>query len=111
MIGNPGNGKTHLAIGLGRRMCSYGFKVGFYTAANLVAELAEAQHDQNLLKLQKSIAKLDLLILDELSYLSFPAAKKNSYSMCFQSVMNGGASSSLRTLSSRVGRKYFWIPC
>ncbi|MGI6468195.1 MAG: ATP-binding protein [Syntrophomonadaceae bacterium] len=25
MIGNPGNGKTHLAIGLGRRMCSYGF--------------------------------------------------------------------------------------
>jgi len=71
MIGNPGTGKTHLAIGLGRRMCSYGFKVRFYTAANLVAELIEAQYDQNLLKLQKSIAKLDLLILDELSYLSF----------------------------------------
>ena len=71
MIGNPGTGKTHLAIGLGRRMCSYGFKVRFYTAANLVAELIEAQLNQNLLKLQKSIAKLDLLILDELSYLSF----------------------------------------
>jgi hypothetical protein len=33
--------------------------VRFCTTANLVAELTEAQHDQNLLKLQKSIAKLD----------------------------------------------------
>ena len=50
MIGNPGTGKTHLAIGLGRRMCTYGFKVRFYTAANLVAELIESQHDQKPVK-------------------------------------------------------------
>lgn len=71
MIGNPGHGKTHLAIGLGRRMCSYGFKVRFYTAGNLATELIEAQHERGLLRLEKSITQLDLLILDELSYLSF----------------------------------------
>ena len=71
MIGNPGRGKTHLAIGLGRRMCGYGFKVKFYTAGTLATELVEAQHERSLLKLEKSLTQLDLLILDELSYLSF----------------------------------------
>ncbi len=71
MIGNPGNGKTHLAIGLGRRMCNFGFKVRYYTAGNLVTELVEAQHERTLLKLQKTLTGLDLLIIDELSYLSF----------------------------------------
>ncbi len=71
MIGNPGRGKTHLAIGLGRRMCGYGFKVKFYTAGTLATELIEAQHERNLSKLEKSLTQLDLLILDELSYLSF----------------------------------------
>lgn len=71
MIGNPGNGKTHLAIGLGRRMCTLGFKVRYYTAGNLVTELAEAQHERIMLKLQKVLTGLDLLIIDELSYLSF----------------------------------------
>ena len=71
MIGNPGRGKTHLAIGLGRRMCRYGFKVRFYSAGTLATELIEAQHERSLLKLEKSLTQLDLLILDELSYLSF----------------------------------------
>lgn len=71
MIGTPGMGKTHLAIGLGRRMCSHGYRVRYYTAANLVTELTEAQHDRNLLRIEKALSSLDLLILDELSYLSF----------------------------------------
>jgi DNA replication protein DnaC len=71
MIGSPGTGKSHLSIGLGRRMCGLGFKVRFYNAGNLAAELTEAQHARSLLKLEKSLTKLDLLILDELSYLSF----------------------------------------
>ncbi|NLI12489.1 MAG: ATP-binding protein, partial [Peptococcaceae bacterium] len=43
----------------------------FYTASNLVNELAEAQHAKELLKLEKMLSRLDLLIVDELSYLSF----------------------------------------
>lgn len=71
MIGTPGTGKTHLSIGLGHRMCTYGFRVKYYTAANLVTELAEAQHDRNLMRLEKTLSGLDLLILDELCYMSF----------------------------------------
>ena len=70
-IGNPGTGKTHLAIGLGRRLCREGFKVRFYTAAQLVEELAEAQEFKRLSRLQTQLFKADVLILDELSYLTF----------------------------------------
>jgi DNA replication protein DnaC len=71
MIGNPGTGKTHLAIGLGMRICKAGYKVRFYTAAQLANELAEAQEYHHLSKVEKQLSKIDLLILDELSYLSF----------------------------------------
>lgn len=71
MIGNPGTGKTHLAIGLGRRLCKEGFSVRFYTAANLVTELSEAQEFHRLTRLEQALSKVDLLIVDELSYLTF----------------------------------------
>ena len=74
MIGNPGTGKTHLAIGLGRRLCKEGFSVRFYTAANLVTELSEAQEFHRLTKVEKNLSKVDLLIVDELSYLTFSKA-------------------------------------
>jgi DNA replication protein DnaC len=71
MIGNPGSGKTHISIGLGMKACHAGFNVRFYTAVNLANELAEAIQFHRLSKLEKSLAKADLLILDELSYLTF----------------------------------------
>ena len=40
MIGNPGSGKTHLSIALGMNACEAGYRVKFYTAVNLAAELA-----------------------------------------------------------------------
>jgi len=71
MIGNPGSGKSHISIGLGLKACYAGFNVKFYTAANLANELVEAVQLQRLSKLEKSLAKTDLLIIDELSYLTF----------------------------------------
>ena len=71
MIGNPGTGKTHLSIALGIKACMQGMNVKFYTAANLSNELIEAQDYKKLLKLEKQIAKAELLIIDELSYLTF----------------------------------------
>ena len=71
MIGNPGRGKTHLAIGLGRRMCGYGFKVKFYTAAGLINELLAAQQEYRLNKLEKQWLAPHLVILDELGYVPF----------------------------------------
>ena len=71
MIGNPGRGKTHCAIGLGLKACSLGMNVLFKSAAALSTELVEARDNYSLGKLEKRIRQADLLILDELSYISF----------------------------------------
>ena len=71
MIGNPGRGKTHCAIGLGLKACALGMNVLFKNAAALSTELVEARDNYALGKLEKRIRQADLLILDELSYISF----------------------------------------
>lgn len=71
MIGNPGTGKTHLSIALGIKACMQGMNVKFFTAANLSNQLIESQDNHKLIRLEKQIAKVDLLIIDELSYLTF----------------------------------------
>ena len=70
-IGPQGVGKTHLAIGIGLKACSLGLNVLFKNAATLSTELAEARDNYTLGKLEKRIQQADLLILDELSYISF----------------------------------------
>ena len=75
LIGNPGTGKTHLAIGLGRRLCARKYNVRFSSAAHLVTELTEARDDYQLSRLSSALKKVDLLIVDELSYLSFTRAQ------------------------------------
>jgi len=81
MIGNPGSGKTHLGIALGMKACFAGFNVRFYTAVNLANELAEALQFHRLSKLEKSLSKVNLLIIDELSYLTF---NRHQSEMLFQ---------------------------
>lgn len=71
LIGNPGTGKTHLSVALGINACNLGMKVRFFTAANLANSLIEAQDNRTLMKLERQIASADLLIIDELSYLTF----------------------------------------
>lgn len=70
MIGNPGSGKMHLSIALGMNACEAGYRVKFYTAVNLAAELAEAVQMNRLSRLEKSLSKINLLIIDEL--IAFP---------------------------------------
>ena len=71
MIGNPGRGKTHLFIAFGLKACTQGFQVLFKNAATLSTEICEARDHHQLGKLERTLAKADLLILDELSYLNF----------------------------------------
>ena len=66
MLGNPGRGKTHMAIGLALKACSIGMSVLFKNAASLSTELSEARDNYALGKLEKRIQKADLLILDEM---------------------------------------------
>ena len=66
-VGNSGAGKTHIALGLAA--CQRGMSVGFTTAAALVHELMEARDDRRLLNLQRQLARLRLLIIDELGFV------------------------------------------
>ena len=69
VIGNSGTGKTHVALGLGLAACQRGRSVGFTTAAALVNELMEARDERRLLNLQRQLARLQLLIIDELGFV------------------------------------------
>jgi DNA replication protein DnaC len=71
LIGSPGTGKTHLATALGLAACRAGKRVRFVTAATLVTRLEEAQKLYQLERLRTQLDKVDLLICDELGYLSF----------------------------------------
>jgi DNA replication protein DnaC len=71
LIGNAGTGKTHVAIALGLAICRLGQRVRFVTAASLVTQLEEAQQQHRLDRLLGQLDRLDLLIIDELGYLSF----------------------------------------
>jgi len=68
-LGNSGTGKTHIALGIGLAACQKGLSLGFTTAAALVHELIEARDDKRLLRFQKKLANLKLLIIDELGFV------------------------------------------
>ena len=74
LIGSPGTGKTHLAMALGLAACRQGKRVRFVTAAALVTQLEEAQKQYQLDRLLAQLDRVDLLICDELGYLSFSRA-------------------------------------
>ena len=68
-LGNSGTGKTHVALALGLAACQKGFTVTFTTAAALVNQLMEARDEKRLLKLQRDLQAVKLLIIDELGYV------------------------------------------
>jgi DNA replication protein DnaC len=74
LIGSTGTGKTHLAIALGLAACRQGKRVRFVTAADLVMQLEQAQKQYQLEKALRQLDKADLLIVDELGYVSFSRA-------------------------------------
>lgn len=73
LVGAPGTGKTHLAVALGVEACGRGKKVRFFRATELITQMMEARDERTLGRLKGQLAKLDLLILDELGYV--PASK------------------------------------
>ena len=72
LIGDSGTGKTMLATGLGIAACEQGRAVRFTTVAALVNELMEARDEHVLSRVVARYARLDLLIADELGYVSLP---------------------------------------
>jgi DNA replication protein DnaC len=71
LVGNPGLGKTHIAIGLALTACRQGHRVRFYTVTQLVNELSQAQSEHQLPRFLEKLGRHKLLVLDEFGYVPF----------------------------------------
>lgn len=71
LIGTPGAGKTHYAISIGIKACMEGLRVLYASVPNLVIELREALSKSSFNLYKKKFEKYDLVVLDELGYVSF----------------------------------------
>jgi len=80
LIGTPGAGKTHYSIALGIAACMKCHSVFFASVPNLIVELKEAMSNSQLTNYRKRFEKYDLVILDELGYVSMD---KNGCEMLF----------------------------
>lgn len=69
IFGNPGTGKTHLAIALAREWCIRGRPVLFTTASKVVQNLLAAKRDLSLNKLLKKLDGFEAIVIDDISYI------------------------------------------
>ncbi len=74
LAGPIGTGKTHLAIALGIEAARQRRHVAFWRAADLVRALVEARDARELSRLQRRLARVQLLIVDELGFIPFDRA-------------------------------------
>lgn len=75
LIGGPGTGKTHLATALGiSGLTHHGKRVRFYSTVDLVNALEQEKAQGKAGRIAMSLARMDLVILDELGYLPFSQA-------------------------------------
>jgi DNA replication protein DnaC len=71
-IGNPGTGKSHLAIALGIQALRKGYKVLFSSVSEMIYNLYMSKADNSYYKKMNYYLAPDLLVLDELGFKKFP---------------------------------------
>lgn len=90
MVGPPGVGKTHLAISLCLSACRSGYRAKFFTASSIVNTYREARDERLVTRLESSLSKLDVIVIDELGYLPIDRMGAESlfgfFSLCYEQV-------------------------
>jgi len=75
ILGKTGEGKTQLAIALGKRFCQEGHSAQFHTVSLLFEEVLSARASGKYLKFIRDIKKIDLLILDDFGLRNYTHAE------------------------------------
>ena len=79
LLGPPGTGKTHLAVGLGIKAAQAGHRVLFATATEWVTRLQAAHHTGRLTEELTRLRRYGLLIVDEVGYIPFEQDAANLF--------------------------------
>ncbi len=78
-VGQPGTGKTHLALALGLKACERGLTVRFTTVQDLAASLRAAEADRTVEQRIAELTDPDVVILDELGFTPLDAAVADAF--------------------------------
>ncbi len=81
--------------------------MAFTTAASLVTQLMEARDERRLLKLQRDLQAVKLLIVDELGYVPLSATGAELLFEAFSQRYERGSTIITSNLPSRTGHR-FW---
>ncbi|KON90675.1 ATP-binding protein [Sporosarcina globispora] len=79
LLGPPGVGKTHIAIGMGLEAIQKGFKVSFYTMGDLINLLKTQEYLRKSQLQLKTILQADLVIIDDLMYMAMDQREANMF--------------------------------
>jgi len=78
-IGDPGTGKTGLAIGLLRQAILSGYRCRFFNAQDLLDQLYASLADRSTQRLIKTLSRYAVLLIDELGYLTLKPEQVNAF--------------------------------
>ncbi|WP_205879635.1 IS21-like element helper ATPase IstB [Mycobacterium paragordonae] len=79
LLGPPGTGKTHLAIGLAIKAAQTGHRIAFATAVDWVARLKAAHNAGRLPAELVKLRRIGLLVVDEVGYIPFEQDAANLF--------------------------------
>jgi DNA replication protein DnaC len=89
LVGQVGTGKTHIAVALGLEAIKSGARVRFVTAPALIQELLLAEKETRLSRVLKQWSRFDLVIIDELGYVSLGPGGPLLFQFCSERYERG----------------------
>ena|SRR5699024_1437678 len=79
LLGPPGVGKTHLAVGLGIKAIDMGYKVMFITMGELIQVLKTEEITRKSKTRMNRIRQADLVIIDDLMFMAMNQSEANLF--------------------------------